>query len=265
MARTPVKFENPPVVEVVCGVLFRELQQFRTTHHGLYWRRVADTFPIVEEQPPIQPVIERFPGQEASFAISGAFPSPRIWMISADGHRLLQLQRDRFLFNWKREARELPYPSYEVVISEFERWFGDFNAFVSQEVKEQPTALQYELTYVNQIDSEAIGLVGLDGILVDHIGDKREGRFLPVPDGINWTSTFGLPGNVGRLRMHAITVTSESGRRVVRLDLTARGIPSETSDGGRKAWFDLAHEWITHGFADATSPKLQRDVWKRTQ
>jgi hypothetical protein len=49
-------------------------------------------------------------------------PLPRSWFRSADGHGLIQLQRDRFVYNWKRETPEDgPYPSYDVVVVEFER------------------------------------------------------------------------------------------------------------------------------------------------
>lgn len=46
--RPPVKFDRPPVVEVVCGILFSTERLFRTAHVGLFWDKVRSEFPRIE-------------------------------------------------------------------------------------------------------------------------------------------------------------------------------------------------------------------------
>lgn len=53
-----------------------------------------------------------------------------------------------------------------------------------------------------------------------------------------------------------------TGEKIARLDLIARGIPDDP-ETQRREWFDLGHEWITHGFTDITSDNLHK-IWGRT-
>jgi hypothetical protein len=56
-----------------------------------------------------------------------------VWLLAEDGRRLLQLQRDRFLYNWKRTADDPGYPSYDRIIVEFEKWFAEFTTFIREQ------------------------------------------------------------------------------------------------------------------------------------
>jgi uncharacterized protein (TIGR04255 family) len=130
-----VRFERPPVVEVVCGVLFGALAGLRTAHVGVFWEQIRQEFPSVDEAPPLAPVIET---QDLSpsleIAVGLVPPLPRTWFQTADGHRLVQLQRDRFVYNWRRKSPDDgDYPSYDVVIVEFERLWSAFGEFVARE------------------------------------------------------------------------------------------------------------------------------------
>lgn len=268
MTRKPVKFDHPPVMEVICGVLFKELPKLRLPHLGVFWSTVRDAFPQPDEKPPLAPVIESFP------PVLGApqtmewidLPTPRIWLLSADGRQLIQLQKDRFLYNWKREASDDGnYPSFDTIIAEFENWFSKFSDFVREQQLGDIEARQFELTYVNHI-TQANGLKAVDQsrAFVDMLRSSEAGdRFLPVPETINWRTTYPMPRDQGRLHVSAFTgFIGQS--PILRLDMTARGISVERSDASRREWFALGHEWITQGFVDATSPELHK-IWKRTQ
>src|SRR4051812_35023213 len=101
----PVKFDAPPVAEVVCGVLFNILPGFKTYHVGLFWEKVRKDFPRVEEAPPLNSVIEKTAGDNRpslDLELSGVPPLRRTWFVDTEGTHLIQLQQDRFLFNWKR-------------------------------------------------------------------------------------------------------------------------------------------------------------------
>jgi len=267
LMRAPVKFTLPPVFEVACGVLFSSPQSLQTSHIGAFWETVRADFPRVEEAPPLPSVVEGDGSNLAAFEFLTMPPLRRTWMFSSDGRNLIQLQQDRFLFNWKRADDGDAYPSYEAVIEQFEQHLSGFMAFCRQLGVGEIDIRQFELIYVNHItNSNGLGNVGLNSLLVDHIRDRSDGRFLPEPEGFSWATTYLLPDSFGRLHVQAQTAVSMPARdKIVRLDLTARGLSPDTSAMGRRQWFDVAHEWITQGFADITSPVLHAtDIWGRT-
>jgi uncharacterized protein (TIGR04255 family) len=109
-----VKFDRPPVVEVACGVLFATAKPLRGAQLGLYWQRIRETFPRIEEAPPLAPVIEAQGSGPSAVELGYLFgplpPLRRTWFISQDGRNLVQVQEDRFVFNWKKAAEDDEYP-----------------------------------------------------------------------------------------------------------------------------------------------------------
>ncbi|GJI89402.1 TIGR04255 family protein [Duganella hordei] len=255
----PVKFEKPPVVEVVFGVLFASQDMLKAAHVGAFWQQVKDKYPRTEDAPPVPTIVEEPPG-----AVEWDFLPPlrRTWLLSEDGRKLLQVQQDRFLFNWKRTLADDLYPSYEVNLAEFEAALAIFEDFLKSTGIPTPGYRQFELTYVNHITSQnGLDLVGIDGVLVDHIRNSQGPRFLPDAESFNWTTSYPLDKNYGRLHISAQVASVPESSKMVRLDITASGISDDISAEGRRRWFDLAHEWITHGFADVTAATLQQQAW----
>jgi uncharacterized protein (TIGR04255 family) len=203
---------------------------------------------------------------ELGFGFGPLPPLRRTWFINEDGRNLIQVQQDRFIFNWKKAADDDKYPSYDDVIDRFNRHLAGFVEFLNNEGIGTPTYRQFELIYVNHIPlGKAEEFEIAEGrVLVDHMRDTSRERFLEDPEAVNWVSIYSLPNQEGRLYVAAQSARSPDGRRILRLDMTARGIPRELSDTGRQAWFNQAHVWITHGFADLTTKDLQERVWKRT-
>ena len=188
-------------------------------------------------------------------------PLPRTWFRTADGHGLVQLQRDRFVYNWKRESpQDGDYPSYDSVIVGFERLWAEFGRFVAREQLGELVARQFELVYVNVVPRSSIPEG--DPVLVDH-APKPSNRFLPNPESFVWRTSYPLPEDRGRLHVVASTArATPSGDPILKLDLTARGIGNAAADEMRY-WFDMAHQWIVSGFADVTTESMQRNVWGR--
>lgn len=266
--RAPVKFTRPPVYEVACGVYFSGQKPLLTAHVGAYWQRIRKEFPNVEDAAPLQGVVEQpGVGPVIDFQISHLPQLRRAWFLSPNGSNLIQLQQDRFLFNWKRASDTDSYPSYAVVIEQFEQHLADFLTFCREVGVGELTFRQFELAYVNGISrANGLDVTGTSGLLVDHMRAVRSDRFLPEPENFIWTTGYQLPEGRGRLHVTAQTalnaVTQEP---LVRLDMIARGITPDSSEAGRRSWFDLAHAWITHGFADVTSPSLHAEShWQRT-
>jgi uncharacterized protein (TIGR04255 family) len=260
-----VKFGRPPVVEVVCGTCFETSTPLLVPHIGRFWSTLKDRFPRIAEAAPISASED---GQSGLVRVElmDVPALPRTWFISEDGRDVIQLQRDWFLFNWKRseEGDEYDYPSYPIVIEEFEAQFAGFVDFLHSENIGDLRLKKFELTYVNHIDnSNGLRDIGEGNLFVDHVHASYE-RFLPNQENWQWRDSYVLPNNFGRLSISAQTgLRKPTGERVVRLDLQARGIPPDTAGEHRRAWFDVAHEWITRGFADITSSALHK-IWERT-
>jgi uncharacterized protein (TIGR04255 family) len=260
--RVPVKFGRPPVMEVVCGIAFAlPQQQLKSAHIGLYWSRVRDEFPRTDDAAPLAMIVEGQGVPESTdynLQLEHVLlpPMRRAWLINADGTHLIQLQDDRFLFNWKQVQESNTYPSYEKVVHGFREHWSKYKAFLVEQGCGEPIPTQLEMTYFNFISGPEQ--------LRDYGRNPAEDRFLSQADAVNWKTLHSLPDSCGRLHVSAATARHvKSGEIGVRLDLTARGTPREATESGCKTWFDLAHEWITHGFADITTPEAHK-IWGRT-
>lgn len=260
--RKPVKFTTPPVVEVACGIAFSLPSPLKTAHVGLYWSTVINAFQVAQEAPPLPLTVEHpeneGPGTAVQFELMNLPPLRRSWLINREGTNLLQVQEDRFLFNWKRTDAQPDYPSYEHVVSEFRSHWAGFRRFLSTNDLGAPTVRQLEMTYFNVIKGSSTDF------LVDHTRSRGANRLLPEPEAVNWRTQYVLPDSMGRLHVTALSTRNvPTGEKAIRLELTARGMPRDArSEPAHDAWFDLAHEWITQGFADITSPAMHV-LWGR--
>ena len=258
-----ISYKRPPVVEVIFGVQF-DLGgggRLKTADIGRYWALVKKEFPVVEEAVPIPSVREIFDSKESvAYELMALPPLRRTWFFDESRKNLIQIQEDRFIFNWKQEKGENDYPRYEKLIQSFNRHLEHFLGFLSSELAIQNVImLQYELTYVNHIGNQGeLSLVSQSELLIDHSRDKSKNRFLPEVDSFDWKSSYLLPDNSGRLHITALSaIDSSTGGRLVRLDMTARGFPNNTTYESRSAWFNQAREWIVRGFADSVADELQ--------
>jgi uncharacterized protein (TIGR04255 family) len=261
------KYENPPVIEVVCGILFRPIERMLAPHLGLLWEKYKRDHPSCQEVPPLAPVIERFeetPAQTVELELSNRPLLPRIWFVTSNGTGIIQIQTDRFLYNWRRVRGEDEYPHYHQVVEMFRDHLAKFELFLGEAEIGTIEPLQYEITYVNHIPrgSGWTNLNDIDKVFPDLAWRGDQERFLPAPEGINWRTAFVLANRTGRL--HASVrhvVRPQDRRRIVLLELTARGMGDDMCGEGMWTWFDLAHEWIVRGFADLTGEEVQRNIW----
>lgn len=260
-------FDRPPVGEVVCGVQFVPIRAFTMPFMGLLWGKFKATYPKSQEAPPLLPIIEKFDESSSEeFPFGDGLPPPRVWFETNDGNGLIQVQRDRFLHNWKKEKDSDIYPHYDHVIANFRDCLVTFEGFLEEHKLEKIQPTQYELTYTNHIfKGEGWETVDeLENIFQDFYRRKGEKRFLPSPEAINWQTSFILPERAGRLRVSIRTGKRKTdGVPAILLELTARGMSSDPSRSSMWSWFDMAHEWIVCGFADLTAESIQKNVWRR--
>lgn len=258
-----VAFDKPPVVEVACGAGFDLSQRLTAGHIGLFWQTVESEFPNIDEVSPLPPPQRP---DAVTIELSNLPPLARTWLSSEDGSRLMQLQGDRFIYNWKRQEDDDQYPSFDMVYKEFQECLGRFLKFLEHYKISKPDFRYLELQYVNHIgNSNGLQDVGKAGVLVDHTRLESKDRFLPAPTAYNWQSQYPMPDDTGLLTITAQTAISRAtGGELLRLDMSTRGSPKEDTAESFDKWFELAHDWIVQGFCDITVPELHK-IWMRTR
>jgi uncharacterized protein (TIGR04255 family) len=262
-----INYENPPLIEVVCGIMFKPITTLLTPHFGVLWERFKSEYPNCREVAPLTAVIEQFGSErEVAIGFTDVPPLPRIWFIHKEENGIIQVQRDRFIINWRKVRAEDEYPRYHHVNNLFRKSLSQFEAFLKENKIGEIAHLQYEMTYINHIPQKE-GWETLEGIgeLFPDFPYRSHGkRILPGPEGINFRMRFELPNQAGRLHVNVRSAElTPTKTPIILLELTARGIGPDKTGEGMWKWFDLAHEWIVYGFADLTSEEVQRKIWKR--
>lgn len=261
-------YDQPPVTEVACSVLFPPLEGLLSPHIGLLWQRFQPKYAFCDDVVPIAPKVEVFDDQsgEQQLKLSSVPPLPRAWFISQDGTRVIQVQRDRFIHNWRRGDIDREYPRYDSLIKAFQVHLATFNDFLKEAELGQVQPLQYELTYVNQIPQGQgwSTLEDIGKVFPDISWKASSARFLANPQNISWATTFDLPNKIGRLHTSVKTAFLNE-KPILLFEITVRGIGDHTSIEALQNWFDIAHEWIVCAFADLTSVETQAKIWERRE
>ena len=248
-------YQRPPVVEVAIGVQFAPLSAFNAAHVGLFWNCIRKDFGRVEDQVALPHLVEQDqePQQEFQLRMQTGPALPRTWLVNSDGNRIVQIQRDRFLHNWRKMSDKDDYPRFDAVEEDFLRYWEVFKDFLKQEKIGSPQIDQYEVTYVNYVTKDN-GWKKMDDLfkIFTLLQWKTRSGFLREPESFHWSATFPLPDKKGRLYVDMAPVfVKPENERVLRLVLNARGKQkSDNSDSDMKEWFDVGHEQIVKGFAD---------------
>jgi uncharacterized protein (TIGR04255 family) len=262
-------FDSPPVIETVLSVQFHALKELAVPHFGLFWQQIRETYPNFQVQPPLNATIEKFDGQDLpqlTISVEG-FSSPpvRCWFITKDGMRVLQIQNDRFIYNWRKTSSDDDYPRYESLRLEFGTEWQKFCKFLEGEHLGVPEPNQCEMTYINHLEQfDNSGHPIALGAMFPCWTSAPSGRFLPDPITVACTTVYEMPDYRGRLYIEfKPAIRHADGKRIIVLTLTARGAPAGPTITDVVDWFDLGREWIVRGFADFTSEALHKQWGRR--
>lgn len=265
------KFTNPPVVEVVMGVQFDPLDKMQAVHFAEFFSLWKSDYPTASDRPPIAPAAESF-GDDVfgrkTLRITIGEPEaqlPRQWFEAENGN-LIQIQRDRFVVNWRQVGDE-DYPSYESIRPLFLDHFKKFRERCAKLELGEISPDLLELTYVNHIKphkdfwSEHGQLSKVFPFWNDAPSERK---VLKNPSHVKWEMAYDIPDRRIRLRVTCNPVfNKQTKEHAIRLEMLARGAANEWSDSGIGECFDIAHHWIVWGFVDITSSLMQDKVWLR--
>lgn len=147
------EFDQPPLVEVALTAGFPPQLGLRQAHLGVIWAAFRDEYPIVQDHPPLDPMtVPSGPG--FTINITSAPPLHRSWFLSPGGDKLIQIQADRFVANW-RITPDRDYPRFRELFPAFADAYGEFVAAVADVDLPHGDVAATEVVYVNWIDAEA--------------------------------------------------------------------------------------------------------------
>ncbi len=261
-------FARPPVDEVVLSVLFKPLDRFLAPHLGEIWQEFKKSgFVYTTAQGPVPPAIESFSDQipEPHVHISNVPDFDRILFIHEGEDQILQVQRDRFTFNWRKIEGGQRYPGFSDIFASFEDFYTCFRESLKNQGIGEITPLQYELSYINQL-LHGDGWNTLDDIarIYNMFADLLQSHpFWADAEFLNLRTSFPIADLHGRLHLGiGNQVKIPERKQTLQTDLTMRGFP-ENKEDAMETWFKLSRDRIREKFTSMFTEDIQTRVWGR--
>lgn len=157
--------QNPPIVEVVCGVFFEANAELDPLCVGRFWTLKRREYPKRELKPPVT--------EATGVQLRQDLGPVRCWLVSERGEFIVQVQPDRFYFNWRKRAEVYPrfgnHGGREGVLAMALREFKEFEEFTVDNTGVRPMAIRVELTKIDVVAFATIDDLRRDLPLVEAI------------------------------------------------------------------------------------------------
>lgn len=257
-------FACPPVVETALGIQFHELADFKSVHFGLFYDTVRVEFPFVEDKPKIPQIIEKFPPKPAIPGLRFEPPGnpQRVWLLDTqEGPHLLQLQPDRFGFNWRTTSEGVAYPSYSEYSVKFLGHFDRFVRFCEAEHLGSVRPDFCEVVYVNRIwPEQSESIIELFGKVFPDVAwhDNLDGW--PAPEAVTLNRVYPIGEKRGRLFAEASLGRDNERGDFIVLKMVGRVVCGQ-GDNSIAVDLKLAHDWVVRGFVEITDPVIRKKRW----
>lgn len=269
-------FSKPPIDEVSIGFQFKTLRKLLSAHYGVFYDKIKSEFPNIEEHTPLATRFETFgrtAEQQPSIEFGTTPPLRRVWFLSEDGHRLIQIQPNRFIHNWRKIEGEGDYPRFENIIPDLLTSFAKFKEFLLEMNIDSLDVNQCEITYFNNIDllkdetfGDAFNRVFCFWQETSFDGRLSDSRIETESVAVHRTfRVFESEGNepIARLHIEALPAyQSELDKEVIRLQLTFRGQPESLEPEAVNKFFLIGREAIVEMFSNITTADSHL-IWGR--
>ena len=263
MAVTPksldFEYNTPPVTEVVVSVQFEDIVGFNTIHFGAIAADFKEQgYTGYQETIPLPKV--SLQGESVSPFLFNTSPFlPRVWFIKPEDSSLVQFQRDRFCFNWRKEQQK--YPGYETIIGEFTKQYDVLLKAISKLKLPVPTINALELTYINTIPTSEFGsLETVHNALQDINWKPKEN--LPAPAHMQANFQFLLKSDVQLYVNFSTAHRINNKEKLLQMEQRAvKQIKESTLD--LHLQFEEAHNAIIYGFEGLLSETIKKKWGKK--
>lgn len=184
----------------------------------------------------------------------------RHWYLSKDQTRLVQLQNDRLIVNWRRLGTDV-YPHFDQLRADLAEIVDAWRTFLADFDFPAPQVLQTEVTYINHIPAA-------DG------GEDLQPRDLMEAFKTQWPAGAGTPEvlqieqrfivadestRYGTLSLGFAPITLPARERVWTLNLSFRGAASGDFEHALGS-LDVGHNQVINTFKDVTTERMHA-VW----
>lgn len=261
-------FSNPPAVETLLGIHFKPLSRWNIPHFGLFWNEIKADYPKFEVHPPIASEMAlrlEVDPKRLQFQVVSEVPV-RCWFIHRSDPRLVQVQSNAFIQNWRKQSAVAPYLHYDKLRPSFVEMWRIFREFLRKNAIGEPSVIDCEVTYINHIDRGRgwDRFAELPEITPTWAG-LTSGGFLPPPLSVSINAFYPIESSGGRLEITLQPgVRKEDATETIQLVLTARCKPRSIETKELMRCLDLGREWVVRGFNDFTSPKLH-GIWGKRE
>jgi len=252
------QYENPPLIEVVVGAQFESIKSYQAPYLWKLWESLGkDDFPTIE-------AVENLSQLDLSPRVyfSTEPEMPRHWFIHKDDTSLVQFQRDRFLFNWRKGKNDsATYPRYPDVIQNFYKYFDALKTSLecSEISIKLPDIEMLELTYINIIPlSDLNNELGNIGTLLKDTS-WEEKTFLTSPKAVNLQWWFEINEINSKMKVHVTSAQKkDDGVPILRMEISVMGAAPSTQIDDCRTWYDEARKYIVQSFDDLTASGMQK-------
>ncbi len=257
---TSAALNNPPVVEVVIGIQFQPIAGFTSAHYGWFWKESLESswFKAVDAQR-ILDQNEKFGNEQEwvvpSLQLLAADNSDRIQFINSTDDRVIQIQDNRFIYNWRK--RGSGYPRFKELYPDFAEKLSKFREFIGRAGLPPIVPNQWEITYVNQIPKGELWETPQDWhkLLPTLYSRPLESSTL-IFESVTMEWHFEITPRRGRVHIHANhgKISQGGAKEALLLNLTARGaVGSADPFVGVESGIRLGHAILVETFTKLAS------------
>jgi uncharacterized protein (TIGR04255 family) len=250
-------YRQPPVTEVAVGLQYSSSLNLSLRDLFRIHASFEDRYPGLEEYAPLPKIVPAEDAQTVQFAFGQMTKAvlPRLWFIGESPTELVQLQHDRFVFNWRKTAESDPYLRFDHHVRPA---FVDAHRRLLLGLEEadiaEPAIESIDVAYVNAIPLEAGDSCG--AVLRILQRDQKRG-FLPEATGLQMQLIYSIPD----LDAGSLTITIQSAERVedraptILMHLNVRAMAAGDFEQALVS-IGVARRWIVNGFTDLTTDEM---------
>lgn len=255
------EYARPPVAEVALGVMFKPQPTLDFAALADLRSRWSDIYPITQQQAAVPPAPAEGEGQPSMLFEVGV-PPIRLWFLTRQRDRLVQVQRDRLVANWRAVDQTGPYPRYTTLRTELEERWHDFQRFLLERGTGQAHPLTVEVTYINIVrprdPAQPVKLTDVlrhEGTIETHLGE---------PVQASMALTFDLSGIDGYWSRVTVSATPDATASPAPLVLQLTAFATAGDAGKPFERMDVAHDHVVQLFDEITSDAMHTQ-WGRSR
>lgn len=264
-------FENPPVTEVAMAVQFDPQTSLTALDVSVLHDHFLDLYPIYEENVERERMsLDR--SRNVTIVMGDQRPRVNAWFQSSSNGSLVQIQRDRLVFNWRSRDAE-PYPRYEENIRPafVDAWSRLSKAFETLS-RDIPRPDICEMVYLNPIEGYPDSEIHAHPEAIFSSWSKQQTKERPEHQAfrgrlqeVAWNARYQFDGSEGYLMASVMPVKrAEAPETPAYLFELAARLPAISPDvAGALMALDEARVWIVSGFAALTTHSMHAQ-WKET-